>query len=205
MIYLGLLLVSIPVVVFTVMLLVAVLGLLWAPFAALSCAFIAGKRGLSARRYAVAGAIYSILFLLPWFYLLAELLNRRLPGFLIRLGYAVLYIGWIVGIIGLAFLFIITSAYTSAGGYVFLGAGIVMVFLSWWQLAFAEIFDSSRGRLSRQSLLSRFFYLSPFIYAYSNTLLFFVAFPPDSLFAVLGSSFSPAAPALVAGPELAGL
>ena len=39
------------------------LGLLWAPFAALFCARVARSRGLVTRRYALADAIYSILFL----------------------------------------------------------------------------------------------------------------------------------------------
>ena len=38
------------------------LGLLWAPFATMLCARAARARGLDSRRYAIAGAVYSVLF-----------------------------------------------------------------------------------------------------------------------------------------------
>ena len=67
------------------------LELLWMPFAALICGIMARNRGLSVRRYAIAGALYSALFMLPWLYFWAKLSNRSIPGFLVVLGYLALY------------------------------------------------------------------------------------------------------------------
>lgn len=67
------------------------IGLLWAPFAALFCAHAAGVRGFESRRYALAGAVYSILFFWPWVYLIARMYGRTIPSPMIRLAYILLY------------------------------------------------------------------------------------------------------------------
>ena len=63
------------------------LGVAWAPFAALISGFQARKVGLSFRRYTIAGAMYSVLFLVPWVHLLGRFQDtdagKHLPsGFL---------------------------------------------------------------------------------------------------------------------------
>lgn len=68
-----------------------VTGLLWAPFAAMICWRLAEWRGLNGRRYAVTGATYSILYFLPWVYLVVRLCDRTVPSFLVRGVYIVLY------------------------------------------------------------------------------------------------------------------
>lgn len=78
-------------------LLVALLGMAWAPFAALICALVARTRGLSPYRYAVAGAMYSSLFLLPWVYLVTSMYGRTIPVILVRLTYVLLYGVWLCG------------------------------------------------------------------------------------------------------------
>ena len=67
------------------------LGLLWAPFAALVCSRAARARGLETRRYALAGATYSILFFWPWVYLIARMYNKHIPGCVIRVVYIFSY------------------------------------------------------------------------------------------------------------------
>ena len=69
----------------------------WAPFGALVCALIAWRRGLSPYRYAVAGAVCSALFFLPWVYLAARMLGWAVPKPLAALPYVVLYASWLQG------------------------------------------------------------------------------------------------------------
>lgn len=74
-----------------------VLGLLWAPFAMVICGAIARTRGLSVVRYAGAGGIYSILFVLPWFYLVVRMFGAKPQRALVQAGYIFLYLGWLAG------------------------------------------------------------------------------------------------------------
>ena len=74
-----------------------IVSTLWAPLGALICALIARRRGLSPRRYALAGAAFSALFFLPWVYLVARVLGWVIPKPLVVLSYAILYLMWIQG------------------------------------------------------------------------------------------------------------
>ena len=80
--------------------LLGVIGLLWAPVAAASCAFVARARKLPPGLYASSGAKYSILLILPWVYLLIKLFGRSLPFLLLATVYALIYVVWAVGLIG---------------------------------------------------------------------------------------------------------
>ena len=71
--------------------------MVWAPFGALICALIARRRGLSSRRYAIAGAACSALFFMPWVYLTARMSGRATPKPLVVLSYVLLYASWIIG------------------------------------------------------------------------------------------------------------
>lgn len=51
---------------------------IWAPFAALMCAIISHRMGLSIWKYALAGAICSVLMLAPWIFLMQRMRNRRI-------------------------------------------------------------------------------------------------------------------------------
>lgn len=78
-----------------------VIGWIWAPFAALICARVARTRGLDSRRFAAAGAIYSILFFWPWVYLLLRMYGRSVPGSVIRWAYIILYaVIWPISAVG---------------------------------------------------------------------------------------------------------
>ena len=76
-------------------LLLALLGLLWAPVAALICVLVARFRKLDGESYGAAGAKHSILLVLPWVYLLVRMLfGRSLPVFFVAPVYVVIYSIW---------------------------------------------------------------------------------------------------------------
>ena len=77
--------------------LLAVLGLLWAPPAALTCMLAARFRKLEGESYAAAGAQHSMLLVLPWVYLLVRLLSgRALPVFIVAPVYILVYAIWFI-------------------------------------------------------------------------------------------------------------
>ena len=86
---------SIVLAVFVVGVLVVlaspVLGLIWAPFAAWLCARAARARRLDSRKFAVAGAVYSILLFWPWVYLILRIRGKRVPGRAVHVVYIILY------------------------------------------------------------------------------------------------------------------
>lgn len=79
-------------------LLIAALGLAWALFAALICGLRARSSGLNITVYTVAGAVYSLLFLLPWVYLIAWMYNRHIPRAYVISVYVIMYgFIWLLG------------------------------------------------------------------------------------------------------------
>jgi len=77
-------------------LLLTILGLLWAPVAALTCLLVARLRKLHGESFGAAGAKHSILLVLPWIYLLVKLiLGRPLPTFLVVPVYVLIYGIWL--------------------------------------------------------------------------------------------------------------
>ncbi len=75
----------------------AAIGPIWMPFASLICARSARKKGLSVWRYALAGALYSLLLFWPWVYLLARMNDKRVPRFFIGLFYFFVHAAWLLG------------------------------------------------------------------------------------------------------------
>ena len=76
---------------------VAVLGLVWAPAAALICALVARTRKLTGESYASTGAVCSMLLILPWVYLLVRLVfGRSLPVFVVAPVYLIIYAVWFI-------------------------------------------------------------------------------------------------------------
>ena len=76
---------------------IATIGPIWMPFASAISARSARNKGLSAWRYALAGALYSLLLFWPWVYLLARMNDKRVPRFLIGLFYFFIYVAWLLG------------------------------------------------------------------------------------------------------------
>ena len=66
----------------------------WAPFAALICAIISKRNGLSVWRFSLAGAILSVFLLLPWLYLIMRMSGKQVPRFIYVLSYLAVYCIW---------------------------------------------------------------------------------------------------------------
>ena len=69
----------------------AALCIAWSPFAALACARIARRNGLSARRYAMRGARYSALLFLPWRHLTRQMRGKPVFPNSVKNTYVVVY------------------------------------------------------------------------------------------------------------------
>lgn len=84
----------------------AAVGVLWAPVGALICLITARFKNLPPRSYAVAGAKHSSLLLLPWFYLLMRMLSNNSLSMMVPFaGYLIIYAIWGFYVITWAFLF----------------------------------------------------------------------------------------------------
>lgn len=68
----------------------AIVGLLWAPFGALTCMIVAKTKGRDQSKYAIAGALHSFMLLLPWIYLLLLMYNISVHKLIVGLTYVVL-------------------------------------------------------------------------------------------------------------------
>lgn len=85
-----------------------VLCVAWAPFAALTCAIISKRNGLSVWRFSLAGAILSVFLLLPWLYLILRMSGKNVPRFIYVLSYSAVYcIWWMSSIAPLCLLFFV--------------------------------------------------------------------------------------------------
>lgn len=81
---------------FVIVVLAVLFGLVWAPFGALTCRRIARSRGFDPRRYTIAGAVYPVLFFLPWVYLVKRMRGRSVSVVVVRNIYILLYGAWLV-------------------------------------------------------------------------------------------------------------
>ena len=77
--------------------LVAPMGLVWSPFAALITSRMARNRGLDGGRYALAGATSSIFLLLPWILLVIGLRKGRLHPTALQYMYIFVHLAWLLG------------------------------------------------------------------------------------------------------------
>lgn len=166
---------------------IALAGLIWAPFGALICARAASRRGLQAHRYAVAGAAFSVLYLVPWFYLVLRMHNKYVPRFVIWCVYFILYIPiWLFGVIGLG-LFLLAFAFDTSSWQ---GANLTLVryFLIAQVLVTSFFWIVSLRRLLRMNRYDNYFppthdwdpllphstYVLPFVYALAGSVLMFL-------------------------------
>lgn len=81
----------------TLVLDVAIPGLVLAPFAALLAWYLSRRTGLRGLREAVAGAAYSAFLVAPCILLLIVLFRGRLSGSVVKACYVALYIVWLIG------------------------------------------------------------------------------------------------------------
>ena len=79
----------------------AAIGVLWAPVGSLICGLIASSRGLDVKLWMGRGLVGSVLFLYPWFYVVASVSGLQVSNPLKRAEYALVYLAWLFGPIGL--------------------------------------------------------------------------------------------------------
>ena len=85
-----------PLSAFVVFTGIAASGLVWTPFAAAITGYLAHRRGLSAGRFALVGAVYAAFLLVPWIQLVVGLLNQRVLR-VVGPVYCLLFFSWLVG------------------------------------------------------------------------------------------------------------
>ena len=105
------------------MVLMVGVGLVWSPFAFYIVYRRAYRYNLSPLRYGIIGAIYSILFLMPWF-----ILFRRMRGddFPIGFTFVICYLFWVLGPISSTFSLAMISDGNNLEATIVLATGLVM-------------------------------------------------------------------------------
>ena len=93
-----------PIIVAATALLLVVFGVVFSPFAAWICVSIARSRSLDPRKYVMASVVYSVLFFLPWIYLVVRMHGRSVPRILVLLAYVILYGVWVYGSVLFSFM-----------------------------------------------------------------------------------------------------
>ena len=78
---------------------ISLVGLIWMPFAAATCMYVARSKRLNVNAYGIAGAVYSVLFILPWIYLVLRMYGVSVDKRVVRAVYVVLYVYiWMLGV-----------------------------------------------------------------------------------------------------------
>ena len=160
--------------------LVAALCIAWSPFAALICARIARRNGLSARRYAMRGARYSALLFLPWRHLTRQMrgepvfLNSIKEAYLVVYALAALslachvfYVVMEISMYRYSYSSLPFFAIVTVGGMLALGAGIMSALRA--NRRFAERDGQQESRVSID--LTDRLYIAPFAWAWASMLI----------------------------------
>ena len=125
----------------------AVIGLAWAPFGALIYARDGKRKKQSPVRYAVTGAVCSILFYIPWLYVRKWIEHKPLPRNNVMWAYAFLCLAWILGPIpfwwGLSLTYGLETYLVIGGMLAFLAVALLVLFFDQKQN------DISNGYLPR--------------------------------------------------------
>lgn len=166
--------------------LAVLLGLVWTPFGALTCRRIARSRGLSPRRYAIAGAVYSVLFFVPWVYLVMRMRGRSVSVVVVRNIYILLYGAWLVlPIWSLSMFTAVARRVEDFGGALTMGlllissilmfvGSLVMIAVVRKKAKYRTVDRSGRSDESvRDDVLPHIAYILPFAYL----MFWFVALP----------------------------
>ena len=159
---------------------VAALCIAWSPFAALACARIARRKGLSARRYAIYGAIYSVLLFLPWRHLIRRMRGEPVSRASVRNAYEAVYaVAAILLICNIVYLigeiieypyhydFFSTFAVLTVAASLALGAGMVSISRANRRTAEREMQGDSCGDVASPDLS----YIAPFAWAWASMLI----------------------------------
>ncbi len=143
-----------------------VVGVAWAPFAALICARVAHAKGLDVWRYALVGAIYSVLFLGPWIYLVARMHNKTLPNSVIRGAYVLLFgLVWPLSALSFIPLAIALPQPFGVGSLLLLLLSVVTWFISKKRLNSWHQLHSHMADEANTYIVPHHAYIMPFVYA----------------------------------------
>ena len=163
-----------PFFVLVIFYMLAAIGLLWSPVAAYTCARVARSKGVDARRYAIAGAIYSILLFLPWIYLWSKLRNKPLRGITVAIGYVLLYALWLIGPISFMAILAGSDQSQSIAALVMLAMLVIsLVLIKFANLCIkcCDVFDANNDALGKLICSP---YLTPFVFAFVTLALFWL-------------------------------
>ncbi len=161
----GALLTLSPIISLWIGALMAFFGLLFAPVAAIYCSRLARRNGLSPKRYAIMGGVYSLMFFVPAVYLIARLRGRIASRKVIRIAYIIVYFYWILGPIGLAFL----MAIIGGGGEMFL-ALLLLIIASAWHIIHTDQEAWRMPKTLSPPVIPGYAYLAPFLLAYLSSI-----------------------------------
>lgn len=91
-------------------------GLIWMPFAAATCAFVARRKGLDIKVYGIAGAAYSVLFVIPWIYLVLRMHSISVSRRIVHSMYVAMYVYvWMLGLMVLNVIIAFDSDWRGVG------------------------------------------------------------------------------------------
>ena len=91
-------------------------GLIWMPFAAATCAVVARRKGFDVKAYSVAGAVYSVLFVIPWIYLVLRMHGISVSRRVMHSIYVVMYVYvWMLGLMVLNVIMVFDSDWRGVG------------------------------------------------------------------------------------------
>lgn len=141
--------------------LMAALGLLFAPVAAIYCRRSARLNGLDARRYALMGGLYSCLFFIPAIFLLAEIRGRETSENAVNRTYIVLYSYWGVGPVGLTLLLDLAGG----GSVLWIALSIV------WVASIVKTTNRSQESRIAPLPIASYAHVVPFALAYLSSAL----------------------------------
>lgn len=139
-------------------------GIAISPIAAVTCALLAKRRGLSASKYALVGGAYSLMLLAPAVYLILRLLDRRLPLRFVQFVYLGLILCWVLGpILSSAWLlwFERSNAISLVGNL-----AMLILWVAWWYLRQGPVTE-------RDDVMPPVSYVLPFLFAGLGLILFF--------------------------------
>lgn len=153
----------------------------WAPFAALICAIISKRNGLSVWRFSLAGAILSVFLLLPWLYLILRMSGKQVPRFIYVLSYSAVYcIWWMSSIAPLCFFSFFELSDSESSEFAF--RSMFITGLLTWTVSLLNLISMPRpGSLSdshiRFASVQQTVYIAPFaltvFYSLSLTLMYY--------------------------------
>ena len=154
------------------------IGVVWAPIAAYLMYSTARRQGLHSFRYALAGVVYSLLLVFPWFFAMARLRSRQFP---IGATLFALFVVWLLGPIGTVFVnYLVTfdmsqvpSEPSSTSRIAWVSAVVLIAMVFSWVASLMHVMrlDTTDTRTDR---LPEHRYVIPFALASASALGLFV-------------------------------